>query len=78
MHTSMNPEPSLTALGLSLEGQSDDTYDSANTIHSISTALDELMNEKHRRAGTIARTSHEYLSGELECAAQEVTTSSSV
>ncbi|KIK51503.1 hypothetical protein GYMLUDRAFT_50525, partial [Collybiopsis luxurians FD-317 M1] len=75
---SMNPEPSLTALGLSLEGQSDDTYDPVNTIHSISTAMDELMNEKHRRADTIARTSDKYICSELECGVQEVTTSSSV
>ncbi|KIK51501.1 hypothetical protein GYMLUDRAFT_252022 [Collybiopsis luxurians FD-317 M1] len=70
VHGSMNPEPSLTALGLPLEGQSDDTYDFVvERIQSVvsqidSTALDELMNEQYRQAGTIAQTTDEYLSSE--------------
>ncbi|KIK51480.1 hypothetical protein GYMLUDRAFT_50511 [Collybiopsis luxurians FD-317 M1] len=70
VHGSMNPEPSLTALGLPLEGQSDDTYDFVvERIQSVvsqidSTTLDELMNEQYRQAGTIAQTTDEYLSSE--------------
>ena len=65
---SMNPDPTLTALGLPLDGQSDDTYDSVvERIQKVvsqfdSATLDELMNEQYRQAGTIAWTSEEYFS----------------
>ncbi|KAJ0339505.1 hypothetical protein COL154_002758 [Colletotrichum chrysophilum] len=63
---SMNPEPTLTALGLPLEGEPDDTYESVvrrfqDVISELdSSDLDQLMNEQHRQAGTIAYTADEY------------------
>ena len=66
----MNPEPSLTALGLPLEGEEGDTYDSVveriqkAVLEHDSASLDELMNEKYRQAGTIAHTANEYFSSE--------------
>ena len=66
----MNPEPTLTALGLSLEGESGDTYDSvvgriqAAVSKLDSHALDTLMNQKYRQAGTIAWTTEEFLASE--------------
>lgn len=66
----MNPDHSLTALGLPLDGEEADTYDDvvqriqkAVSEHN-STELDELMNEKYRQAGTIAYTSAEYFASE--------------
>ncbi|KAI1406995.1 CoA-transferase family III [Hypoxylon sp. FL1857] len=62
----MNPDPTLAALGLPLDGEKDDTYDSVVQRIQLavskfdSTALDELMNEHYRQAGTIAWTSDEY------------------
>ncbi|KAH8900472.1 CoA-transferase family III [Thozetella sp. PMI_491] len=70
VHGSMNPEPSLTALKLPLFGEPDDTYDSVveriqSSVSKIDSAtLDELMNEKHRQAGTIAWSSDEYFASE--------------
>ncbi|KAI1651762.1 CoA-transferase family III [Daldinia loculata] len=70
IHGSMNPNPTLTALGLPLNGEENDTYDSAvERIQGVvsqfdSTALDELMNEQYRQAGTIAWTSDEYFASE--------------
>ncbi|KAI1482857.1 CoA-transferase family III [Daldinia eschscholtzii] len=67
---SMNPDPTLTALGLSLDGEENDTYDSvveriqkAVSRHD-SAELDKLMNEKFRQAGTIAWSSDEYFASE--------------
>lgn len=70
VHGSMNPDPTLTALGLPLDGQPDDTYDTA--VERIQEAvaqhdgaeLDKLMNEKFQQAGTIARSAEEYFSSE--------------
>ncbi|OTB01271.1 hypothetical protein M426DRAFT_220774 [Hypoxylon sp. CI-4A] len=70
IHGSMNPDPTLTALGLPLEGEPDDTYDSV--VERIQAAvsqfdagtLDQLMNEQYRQAGTIAYTSDEFLATE--------------
>jgi hypothetical protein len=66
----MNPDQTLTALGLPLYGKSDDTYDSVvDTIQAKvsqfnAVELDELMNERHKQAGTIAWTSEEYFASE--------------
>ncbi|KAE9582358.1 hypothetical protein CGMCC3_g1691 [Colletotrichum fructicola] len=66
IHGSMNPEPTLTALGLPLEGEPDDTYESVvrrfqDVISELdSSDLDQLRNEQHRQAGTIAYTADEY------------------
>ncbi|KAF5521506.1 Succinate--hydroxymethylglutarate CoA-transferase [Colletotrichum aenigma] len=63
---SMNPGPTLTALGLPLEGEPDDTYESVvrrfqEVVSQLdSSDLNELMNEQHRQAGTIAYTADEY------------------
>lgn len=63
----MNPEPTLTALELPLQGQEGDTYDSVvKRIQDVvkthnSTSLDSLMNEQYKQAGTIAWTSEEFL-----------------
>ncbi|KAI0846762.1 CoA-transferase family III [Daldinia vernicosa] len=70
IHGSMNPNPTLTALGLPLDGKENDTYDSAvERIQGVisqldSAALDELINEQYRQAGTIAWTSDEYFASE--------------
>jgi len=62
----MNPDPTLTALGLRLDGEEGDTYDAVveriqNAVLEHEAApLDDLMNEKYRQAGTIAYTSAEY------------------
>ncbi|KAI8267642.1 hypothetical protein K4K58_007536 [Colletotrichum sp. SAR11_239] len=66
----MNPEPTLTALGLPTEGEPNDTHESV--VHRFqdvvsrldSSDLDELMNEQHRQAGTIASTADEYFATE--------------
>lgn len=66
----MNPDPTLTALGLPLDGDPDETYDSV--VEKVqdavskwdSGALDELMNEQYRQAGTISWTSDEYFATE--------------
>ncbi|KAF4832815.1 hypothetical protein CGCTS75_v004235 [Colletotrichum tropicale] len=66
IHGSMNPEPTLAALGLPTEGEPNDTYKSVvrrfqNVISQLdSFDLDQLMNEQHRQAGTIAYTADEY------------------
>ncbi|KAK7746560.1 hypothetical protein SLS62_009357 [Diatrype stigma] len=70
VHGSMNPDPTLGALGLALDGEENDTYDSVvqriqGAVAQLdSAALDELMNEQHRQAGTIARTSEEFFASE--------------
>ncbi|KAK3666076.1 hypothetical protein LTR22_003079 [Elasticomyces elasticus] len=69
-HGSMNPDPTLTALGLPADGQKDDTYDSVvdrmqKIVEQIdSRDLDELMNEKYKQAGTIAWTPEEFAKSE--------------
>lgn len=66
----MNPDKSLTALGFSLDGESNDTYDSvaerfqSRVSQFDATELDELMNEQYKQAGTIAWTSEEYFASE--------------
>lgn len=70
VHGSMNPDKSLTALGFSLDGESNDTYDSvaerfqSRVSQFDATELDELMNEQYKQAGTIAWTSEEYFASE--------------
>ena len=67
---SLNPDQTLTALGLPLEGKPDDTYeqvvqrfqDKVSGFDAV--ALDELMNEEHRQAGTVAWSSDEYFASE--------------
>lgn len=66
----MNPDPTLTALGLPPDGNPDDTYETVvERFQKIvsqydSLELDELMNEKYRQAGTIAWTTEEYFASE--------------
>ena len=67
---SLNPDPTLTALGLRLEGEPDDTFeqvahrfqDKVSQFDAL--ALDELMNEQYRQAGTVAWSSEEYFASE--------------
>ena len=67
---SMNPEPTLTALELPMEGKEGDTYDSVveriqGVVKNIDSApLDELMNEQYKQAGTIAWTVEEFQNSE--------------
>lgn len=69
-HGSMNPDPTLTALGLPPDGEESDTYNSVveriqeKVSQFDSATLDELMNEQYRQAGTIALTSEEYFASE--------------
>ncbi|KAI0132401.1 CoA-transferase family III domain-containing protein [Xylariales sp. AK1849] len=70
IHGSLNPDHTLTALGLPLEGKHNDTFDQVTTRLQDRVAqfnaleLDELMNERYRQAGTIASTSKSYLASE--------------
>jgi hypothetical protein len=69
-HGSLNPEPTLTALELPLQGQDGDTYDSVVArIQGVvekheSGELDQLMNEQYKQAGTIAWSSEEFWKSE--------------
>ncbi|KIV99006.1 hypothetical protein, variant [Verruconis gallopava] len=78
LHGSMNPEPTLTALGLPVEGQDNDTFDSVvdriqNEVSKWNAEdIDYVMNEKHRQAGTIAWTTEEYFSSEHGQAAGKI------
>ncbi|KAK6358326.1 hypothetical protein TWF730_007672 [Orbilia blumenaviensis] len=69
-HGSMNPDSTLTALKLPLDGEPDDTEESVVekiqgvTSNINSAELDELMNEQFRQAGTVAYSSDEYLNSE--------------
>lgn len=62
----MNPNPTLSALGLPLDGENGDTYDSVvERIQSAvekhdAASLDELMNEQYKQAGTIACSVDEF------------------
>ena len=66
----MNPEPILTALGLPMNGQEGDTYDSVveriqGVVSKIDSAdLDDLSNEKYKQAGTIAYSVDEFQASE--------------
>lgn len=66
----MNPEPTLTALGLPMNGEKGDTYDSViERVQGVvekhdSASLDKLMNEQYKQAGTIAWTVNEFLASE--------------
>ena len=70
MAGSLNPDPTLTALGLPLEGEPDDTFEKVigriqdRVSKFDAAALDELVNEQFRQAGTIAWSSEEYFSSE--------------
>lgn len=65
-HGSMNPEPTLTALGLKMEGEDGDTYESVvERVQSVvetmdSKDIDHLMNEQFKQAGTIAWSTQEF------------------
>ncbi|KAK0896110.1 hypothetical protein LTR02_011416 [Friedmanniomyces endolithicus] len=69
-HGSMNPDPTLTALGLPAQGQDGDTYDSVvervqKVVAGIdSRELDHRMNEEYKQAGTIAWTTEEFAATE--------------
>lgn len=69
IHGGLNPDITLSALKLPREGMPGDTFeDVKERIHAAvlqhdAEALDELMNESHRQAGTIALSSDEYFSG---------------
>ena len=67
---SLNPDHTLTALGLPLEGGPDDTYEKVvgriqgRVSKFDAGVLDELVNEQYRQAGTIAWSSAEYFASE--------------
>ena len=67
---SLNPDHTLTALGLPLEGKPDDTYQEVvdRFQHRVSqfdsAALDQLMNGQYRQAGTVAWSSKEYFASD--------------
>ena len=66
----MNPEPTLTALSLPMEGEEGDTYDLVckriqGVVENIdSETIDEMMNETYKQAGAIARSTDEFLNSE--------------
>lgn len=70
LHGSMNPEPTLTALGISMEGEEGDTYDGVvermqNEVAKWNAKdIDLKMNEEFKQAGTIAWTTEEFLASE--------------
>ncbi|KAF3911733.1 hypothetical protein AA313_de0205210 [Arthrobotrys entomopaga] len=69
-HGGLNPDPTLTVLGLPLEGRPEDTMadPDGTTLNRFKTAvakfdadtLDEVINEEHKQAGTICHTADEY------------------
>ena len=67
---SLNSDPSLTALGLPLEGEPEDTYEAAveriqsKVLEFDAPALDDLMNNQYRQAGTTVFSAEEYLATE--------------
>lgn len=67
---SLNPDHTLTALGLPSEGEPDDTLHKVvgriqNKVSQFdAVTLDELMNEQYRQAGTIAWSSEEYFTSD--------------
>ncbi|KAI1776977.1 CoA-transferase family III [Hypoxylon cercidicola] len=70
VHGGMDPDPTLTALGLPSDGEETDTYESVTEriqakVSQIDSAnLDELINDQYRQAGTVVRTSDEYFASE--------------
>ncbi|KAF2169345.1 hypothetical protein M409DRAFT_36218 [Zasmidium cellare ATCC 36951] len=70
VHGSMNPEPTLTALGMDLEGDPNGEKDYIikgfeEVVGKIdSKDLDALMNEKYRQAGTICWSTEEFKQSE--------------
>ncbi|KAI0393162.1 CoA-transferase family III [Xylariaceae sp. FL0594] len=70
IHGSMNPDQTLTALGLPLFGEKDDTYETviarlqAKVAQFTAAELDQMMNEQYKQAGTVAWTSEEYFASE--------------
>ncbi|EME46193.1 hypothetical protein DOTSEDRAFT_70246, partial [Dothistroma septosporum NZE10] len=66
VHGSMNPDPTLEALGMDLDGDPAEEYESvSNRFQEIvrefdSQELDALMNDKFRQAGTIAYSTEEF------------------
>jgi hypothetical protein len=67
---SLNPDPTLVALALPLEGEPDDTYDSAveriqsRVLEFEGSTLDDLMNKQYRQAGTTIMSAKEYMATE--------------
>ncbi|KAF2482794.1 CoA-transferase family III domain-containing protein [Neohortaea acidophila] len=70
VHGSMNPDPTLQALGLSLYGEKGDTRDTVvDRIQKVveqhdSAELDRLINDQYKQAGTIAYTVEEFRNSE--------------
>ncbi|KAI1151620.1 CoA-transferase family III [Nemania diffusa] len=70
IHGSLNPDTTLTALGLPLFGKPEDTYESvvealqAKVSQLDAAEIDEIINEQYKQAGTIAWTSEEYFASE--------------
>ena len=70
VHGSLNPEPTLTALGQPMDGEEGETYDSVveriqgAVVKHDSGPLDQLMNEKYKQAGTIAHSVEEFHASE--------------
>lgn len=67
---SLNSDPTLTALGLTLEGEPEDTYEAVveriqnKVLEFEAPALDDLMNRQYRQAGTTVLSAEEYLATE--------------
>jgi hypothetical protein len=70
VHGSLNPDASLTALGLPTQDPSVTDFESGVAIlqgkveQFTSTELDDLMNEKFRQAGCVALSKEEYFASE--------------
>ncbi|KAI0446134.1 CoA-transferase family III domain-containing protein [Xylaria telfairii] len=70
IHGSLNPDITLSALELPLQGKPEDTFEQvieniqAKVSQHDAMSLDNLINEHHRQAGTIAYSSSEYFDGE--------------
>lgn len=66
LHGNMNPDPALESLGLPLDGEENDTYETVvkrigdAVAQHDSSQLDELQNEKAQTSGTIAWTADEF------------------
>ncbi|KAI1819413.1 CoA-transferase family III [Xylaria intraflava] len=69
-HGSLNPDITLAALGLPLQGKPDDTHESvvkafqSKVSQFDATELDELISNQRKQAGTIAMTADEYFASE--------------
>lgn len=69
-HGSMNPDPTLEALGMDLDGDPNEEYESVTKrfqevvgkFHSAE--LDTLMNDQYRQAGTVAHSTEEFVATE--------------